>query len=152
MNDLHKAREILKSNNAHTCVLCKGDSTIASSKPGISPMLDIIDQGIDVAGYAVADKIVGKAAAMLFVLAKVASAHAVVLGKTALDYLKDNNIPCTYDTLADYIVNRTNTGPCPMEETVRDIDDPKTAFHKLLQKRNQLRDQSKRIEPQVAKP
>ena len=44
--------------------------------------------------------------------------------KTVLHTLTRSGIEARYGTLVDHIVNRTNTGYCPMEEAVRGIDDP----------------------------
>ena len=66
MTDLELAKRNLAG---HTICLCKDGKLLTSNKRGISPMMDFIEEGRDVTGYSVADKIVGKAAAFLFVLA-----------------------------------------------------------------------------------
>jgi len=65
MTDLELAKRNLAG---HTICLCKDGKLLTSDKRGISPMMDFIEEGRDVTGYSVADKIVGKAAAFLFVL------------------------------------------------------------------------------------
>ena len=67
MTDLELAKRNLAG---HTICLCKDGKLLTSDKRGISPMMDFIEEGRDVTGYSVADKIVGKAAAFLFVLPK----------------------------------------------------------------------------------
>ena len=33
--------------------------------------------------------------------------------------------------MTEHIVNRTGTGLCPMENAVKDIDEPKKAYHEV---------------------
>ena len=73
MTDLELAKRNLAG---HTICLCKDGRLLTSDKRGISPMMDFIEEDCDVAGYSVADKIVGKAAAFLFVLARVREVYA----------------------------------------------------------------------------
>ncbi len=137
MNDLIRAKTILEKEN-HTCVLVKGDKVITSDKKGISPILDFISGKIDLKGFCVADKIVGKAAAMLFSKAGIIAVYGEVMSNTGLNYLKARNIPAEYNTLCERIINRKGDGICPMEMTVADITDEEIAFGLLLSKRNEL--------------
>ena len=61
MSDLENAKIALKG---HTIALCKGDKILISDKKGITPMVELIDSGINLKGYSVADLIVGKAVAL----------------------------------------------------------------------------------------
>lgn len=140
MNDLQQAISTLRQGN-FTCVLVKGNDIVTSTKPGISPMLDFISENKNLDGYSAADKIIGKAAAMLFKLAGVTQLHAEVASKDARDFCNDNQISLSYATLTDFIVNRKGDGTCPMELTVRNINDCNLAFQALLKKREELRAQ-----------
>lgn len=129
MKDITKAKTILESGN--TCVLVKGEMSLTSKQNGIVPMVKFLNDEIGLEGFSVADKIVGKAVAMLFVLAKVKEVYAEVLSKTAISVLEANGIPYSYKILTDNIINRQGTGLCPMEETVKDIFDCKQAYEKI---------------------
>jgi hypothetical protein len=48
-------------------------------------------------------------------------------------------IVAEYETLADYIVNRSGDGICPMEEAVIDIDDPTEALAAVKRRLEELR-------------
>jgi len=135
MNDLQKAKGLLTEN---TCVLCKEDRLYTSQKTGIAPMLDWLAEGADLSGYSVADKIVGKAAALLFILAAVKDVYGEVMSEGGLAVLQSHGIPCSYGTLAPYIINRKGDGICPMEQTVQDIDDPESAYEALWETRKKL--------------
>lgn len=130
MNDQARAIEILK-NFSHTCVLCRGEETWTSDRTGIAPMLDFLDRGIDLSGASAADRIVGKAAAMLFALAGVSSLYAEVLSERALPVLERYGIAVAWGTLTPAIINRRGDGPCPMETAVEEIDDPNEALNAI---------------------
>lgn len=130
--DLQKAKNMLYEGGL-TCVLVRGETRYVSSERGIAPMLRVLERGVDVQGAAAADTIVGRAAALLFVLAGVAAVHARTISRPAIDVLERAGIDCTFDTATDGIVNRVGTGPCPMEQAVAGIDDPQTARCALRQ-------------------
>ncbi|MBQ9481796.1 MAG: DUF1893 domain-containing protein, partial [Clostridia bacterium] len=63
MNDISRAKKLLA--DSITCALVKGEEVYLSERSGIAPMMGFIGSEIDLAGFSAADKIVGKAAAML---------------------------------------------------------------------------------------
>jgi hypothetical protein len=128
--DLDRAKASLLADD-YACVLRKGDIVHTSRNRGIAPMMDFIATGVDLQGFSAADRVVGKAAALLFVLAGVAQVHACVISRPALDVFTRRGMAYSYDDLAEKIINRTNTGPCPMEQAVSEIDDPADAFEVL---------------------
>lgn len=138
MSDSLTAKGLL-CENGFTCVLCRGSDVITSSTAGISPVLDLIHDGCDLRGYSIADKIVGKAAAMLFVYAGIKTVHAQVLSETGAEILSKYGIDFTYDTITEYIINRRGTGMCPMEDAVKDINEPEAAYKAIYERREQLR-------------
>ena len=90
-----------------------------------------LKEGVDMQGAYVADKVVGKAAAYLYVLLGVRKVYAAVISRPALDVLERYNIGIVYDMLVPAIRNRTDTGFCPMETAVLDIDDANEAYRVL---------------------
>ena len=128
MNDLQKAISILESGN-HTCVLCKGDAVYISNKSGIAPMVGFISEGIDLKGFSVADKIVGKAAAMLFALAGIKNAYGDVMSIGGLEFLEQNGIGASYSVLTEKIINRSGTDICPMEKQLKTSLFPQRHFY-----------------------
>ncbi len=138
MTDLKKATKLLK--NGATCVAVKGDLVHVSHQTGIAPLLEFADRGIDLAGFSVADKIVGKAAALLFVRAGIICVYAEVLSAGGKAVLAQHGIPVTYNTLTAHIINRAGTDICPMEKAVAEIDDPQAAYQELLKTVMRLRE------------
>lgn len=137
MNDWENAIRLLEENT-YTCVLCKGDALYTSEKRGIAPLVDWIISGVDLRGFSVADKIVGKAAALLFALAGVKRVFAPVMTETALTIFTCHGIEANCQTITKQIMNRAGTGPCPMERTVSSIDDPGEALKAIQQTMEQL--------------
>ena len=136
MTDTEKAKQSLAG---HTIALCKGGDIVTSDKRGIAPMLGFIAENRNLAGYSVADLIVGKAAAMLFVKAGIASVHAKTLSVAGSDFLQSHGVPVTYDVLTERIFNRDKTDVCPMEKTVENLSDCNTAYVALSEKAEELR-------------
>jgi len=141
MNDIERAKELFQTGE-YTCVLVKDDSVYTSATAGISPMLGFIGSGIDLNGFSAADKIVGRAAAMLFVLAGVKEVFTAVLSKQAEAVFIKHGIRFSCDTLTEAILNRSGTDLCPMEKAVGDIEEPPAAIEaikktlELLKSRN----------------
>ncbi len=141
MKDIEKAKFLLTGSN-YTCVLCRGDETLTSSKPGISPMLDFIGSGKNLVGFSAADKVVGKAAALLFVLSGIVEVWADVMSDGAAAVLDAHKIKYDFAARTTHIENRRGDDICPMEKTVAEIDDPREAHAALVAKLEELRDNS----------
>lgn len=137
MTDLELAKEQLIKDEC-TSVVRKGDSVYFSKARGVKPLLNWLDDKMVFNGYSAADKVVGKAAAMLYVLLSVSKIHAFVISKRALEVFAKSGIEVTYDTLVERIHNRTNTGFCPMEEAVWEIDDLQEGLQAVREKVAQL--------------
>jgi len=91
-------------------------------------MLEFIDSGADLKGFSAADKIAGKAAAMLFALAGVKEVYACIMSEQAVEVFLKYGVLYSCDTLVPTIVNRAGTGLCPMEQAVKDIEEPSDAL------------------------
>ena len=136
-SDLEKSKEIFK-NGDYTCVLCNGETTYTSTERGLKPLITWLENDTDLKGFSVSDKIVGKAAAMLYSLLKVSAVYAPVMSEAGAQTLTKSGITPLYDTIVKEIRNRQNTGLCPMEEAVKDIDNSKEALTAIKQKIKQI--------------
>lgn len=126
MTDLERAKALL-SDGAYTVALCRDDVTHTDTRRGVAPLLALLDRGEDVSGFAAADKVVGKAAAFLYLRLGVAAVHATVISTPAYDLLTAHGIDTTYDTLVPAIRNRAGDGFCPMEQVTLPLTDPMEA-------------------------
>lgn len=127
MNDINHAKYILEDRNA-SVVFCRGEQMIILDGKGIKPLLELMKKQIALSEYSVADKIVGKAAALLFIKMKVSSVYGSVMSEKARDIFLHYNIPFFYKTLTKEIVNRRGDDICPMEKAVENVNDPEKAY------------------------
>ncbi len=133
MSNINTAAELLKNKN-YTLAAVSDSSQITSRQRGVKPLIELIDNKTDLNGYSVADKVIGKAAALLYVLLKPDEIFAFTISRPAVDVLSQNHIKVKYDTLTEAIRNRDNTGFCPMESAVINTQDPYEAIN-LIKKR-----------------
>lgn len=98
---------------------------------GIAPLAELCEKNVDKTKLWVADKVTGKAAALLCVQANVTSLYTHIITKTAMKILSSNKIDFSYETCVDYIENRTNTGKCPMESLSQNVDSPVEMLKKV---------------------
>ncbi|MGN0637354.1 MAG: DUF1893 domain-containing protein [Huintestinicola sp.] len=121
-----------------TLAAVRENETITSRERGVKPLLELIDEGKTLEGYSAADKIVGAAAAYLYVLLGVKELYAGVMSRRALGVLKKYGIGSEYDTLAEAIINRSGNGFCPMETAVSDAVSPENALELIRAKLKEL--------------
>ncbi len=137
MTDLHGARELLFHNN-YTCVLKKDDIIYPSRQRGISPLYSWYTCGMDFSGFSAADKVVGKATAVLYILLNVKAVYSAVISRSAFLLLKNNGIVTEYEEITDNIINRKGDGICPFEEAILQTDDIFEAIVIIKNKFNEL--------------
>ncbi len=128
--NLEQAKFLLEQGQ-FTCVFYKAEQAITCKERGVKPLLELIEEGKDLRGYSVADKVVGKAAAMLYACMQVREVYAPVMSKGAERTLLRHGIAVLYEASVDRIQNRRGDGLCPMESAVWDVDDPKQALQIL---------------------
>jgi len=88
-----------------------------------------------------ADKVVGKAVAMVARAAHLRAVYSPLASQAALDALTIDHIPLEYDRLVPLILNKRNDGPCPMEKLTQPIQNPLqavTALREFVRARVQL--------------
>lgn len=134
---LEKAIEAL--NEGHfTFAAVNGNKKLTSTQRGVKPLLDLIDSGVSLTGFSVADRVVGRAAAFLYVLLDAKCVHAMVMSSPAKAVFEKFNIPCSCSQEVSAIRNREGTGFCPMESAVLSIDEPVEAEKAVRKKLKEL--------------
>ncbi len=111
----------------HTLIVYKEGKINFYDERGIQPLLLRLNDGT-FKGAFVADRIIGKAAALLHVYGQVKEVYTPVISKPAIAIYEKYGVKYTADNVIDNIRNRKNTGLCPMEIKVKEIDDPKQAY------------------------
>ncbi len=126
MEYYEKAVRLLREKDL-TCAICGEGTEYTSTLRGVQPLLRPYEEGVSFTGCAAADRVVGKAAACLYVLLGVERVYAGIVSKPAKEIFEKNGIALDYDMLVELIENRTRTGLCPMETAVIDATDPQEA-------------------------
>ncbi len=140
MNDQEKAKRLFETGK-YTCVLCRKDAVFTSVERGVKPLLNLLESG-GYGGFSAADKIVGQAAAHLYILIGVVSVYASVMSRDAEKLLLKNNISASYGVLTEKIINRNGNDICPMEKAVSNTENSHAAVEnikKVLSNLNGLR-------------
>jgi len=135
MNEqLNLAKIQLKQKNL-TCIVSDINSIIFESYDrGIKPLFDFIkNHKKDNGPYFLADKVIGKAAALLCVKAGITEVYAFVLSDAAAEIFRNYSISFSYGRKVGHILNRTETGHCPMEKLSNGVEDPEEMFIKIEQ-------------------
>ena len=98
-------------------------------RKGVIDLFQLLsDEPAFLQGASMADRVVGRGAALLMVKGGVKEVFAFVLSQPALDVLRQAGITVTYDTLQPNIINRTGTDICPVEKLTADTTNPDEAF------------------------
>lgn len=125
----------VQSNAGYT--LCAGKECFLylSHERGIAPIMErLASNPRYFQDCIVVDRIIGKAAAMLYHRSGVSHIHARLMSESAKAYLQNHQVVFSYDKLCPYIINRTKSGMCPMEECVKELDDANMAYEALKEK------------------
>ncbi|MGD8505349.1 MAG: DUF1893 domain-containing protein [Candidatus Bathyarchaeota archaeon] len=131
-NDLNIARERLKRKNLALVIARKGEVIFETSSHGIGGLLRAIRElDKDMKNSSVADKIVGKAAALLCLHAEVLAVFAVTASEKGMQVLKEANVLYQFENGVPHVLNSVRSGICPFEKLVSNISDPKEAYEKL---------------------
>jgi hypothetical protein len=139
MSDLEIAKRML-IEEGFSLVIVKSKIVIhAAREYGVIGLMQAIEtHGAELAGSAVADKVVGKAAAMLCRYAKIAEVYADVISKKGLNTLREKEIRVEYRELVPEILNRRRNDACPFEKLVSSCIDEKECYEKIKSFKNQF--------------
>ncbi|OGO87745.1 MAG: hypothetical protein A2Y15_07085 [Clostridiales bacterium GWF2_36_10] len=129
--ETERAKELLKQNNL-SLVVIKDNEVYTSDKNGVKPVLELLENGNNTLNNSVAaDKVIGGAAAFLFINGGVAEVYGEILSEKAVSVLEKAKIPCTYGTLVPFIKNRRGDDHCPLEKLCLTIESPEEAYEKI---------------------
>lgn len=129
MSDLDIAKSRLHSDNFTLIVVKNGEVLFKTGSRRITGFLRAIEQLRDkLEGASIADKVAGKAVALLCVYAGIRNVYAEVLSRKAKAVFKENRIRHEWKELVDNILDMNKSGVCPFEKAVSGISDPEKAY------------------------
>ena len=137
MTDLERAKARLTADGL-TVAVCKGETTYTDTRRGVAPLLSWLDEGRDLSGFAAADRVVGKAAAFLYLRLGVTAVYAGVMSTPAYDLLTAHGVEATCGERVPAIINRAGDGYCPMETVTLPLTDPLEAERAIRTRLSQL--------------
>lgn len=124
-------KELLKEYSL-VIVDMNGDVLYSSKEDGIKPVVEaVVNAGELIDNNIIADRIVGKAAALIIANRRPQLVFGSVTSKRAVDFLRNLGINCCFETLVEVIVGRTGNA-CPFERLVEHINDPREALIKIV--------------------
>jgi hypothetical protein len=143
MQNLEIAKKQLHDKDLTLVIAKNGQVIFQTDSHRISGFIHAIDTlGTQLNGASVADRVAGKALALLCVYARVNEVYADVLSKKAQALFEENNVACHWKQLVDNVLDLTRTNMCPFEKAAEGINDPKDSYSKfkaLLEKMKSCR-------------
>lgn len=98
-----------------SCVIANGEIRTFRQR-GVADLYELLNREPDfLQGSSVADKVIGKAAAALMILGGVKEIYADVISEPALALLREAAVEVSFGQAVDHIINRIQTGWCPLE-------------------------------------
>lgn len=132
MRDLDKAKNALRRSNFSLVIVKNGHVLFETNTSGIRGLLTAVDEvGTNIEGSAVADKIVGEAAAQVCAHSHVREVYAITMSQCGRNVLEENGICYEYEDLVPHILNMKKTDLCPFEKIVAGSKTPKEAYERL---------------------
>lgn len=112
----------------YTLVLARGEERETDTGRGVKPLLVRVEQGRDYRGWIAADKVVGRAAAYLYVSLRVDGVYAELLSDGAAEVFDRYGVPYEAGTRVEAILNQPRTALCPMERATLCCKTPEEAL------------------------
>jgi hypothetical protein len=132
VNDVSIARGRMLKKGFSFVIVKNGEIIAESKSSGIGALVDAVAMiQENMAGAALADKVVGRAAILLASKARIGTVYAKLLSDPALELASTLSISLIYDKTTRKILNRRKDDVCPFEKIVRDTSDPEKAFRLL---------------------
>lgn len=101
----------------------------------VRPLIEALDEaGEESRGAVVADKVLGRAAALVLIASGVLVVHGVVMSDHGREALESAGIKYSYGRLVAFIANRTGDGMCPVEQMSLGFDEPAAFVVAIRQK------------------
>lgn len=133
MTKLEEVKQILVDKNSSLVVCYKNGEIKDYYQNRINDIRDILKADENaLQGAIIADKVIGKVAGSILAVAGVKEIYAEVISNYAIPVLEENNIKYEYGKKVDYIINKSKTGMCPMENKYKDEKDIKKIYSEMI--------------------
>ena len=141
MNDLEIAENELKTKGLTLVIVKKGELIFKTKDHKIAGFLSAIEKfGRSLEDSSIADRVVGKAIALLCVYAKVKAIYAVVISTKAKKVLEQNQISHEWTSIVNEILDSETNQVCPFEMKAISMSDTEYTYFELRNLLNSLKD------------
>jgi hypothetical protein len=131
--DFKIARNRLINKNLTLCIVKGGKIVFESRSHGVTSFLTAVQElKGNLERSCVADKIVGKAVALLCVHFKIGAVYADTLSRPAKAMFEKCSLHFEYVHLVENVLDAERTSLCPFERLVKNVLDPGDAYEKLV--------------------
>ena len=104
------------------------------SRRGVADLFSLVaDEPDFLRGASVADRVIGRGAALLLVKGGAREVYARVISSGALEVLRSAGIETSFGEEVPNIINRTGTDICPVEKLTADTSSPDEAYERIKQ-------------------
>ena len=132
MTDIALARKILETENLAFSLVHQGRVLARGTDHGVAELLAAVDHlGEQVRGASLADKVVGKAVALIVVASGICAVDTPLASRAAEQVLNLRGIALHTASIVPVILNRRGDGPCPLEQLTLPFAEPGPALEKL---------------------
>lgn len=116
----------------YSCVISKDGETRTFHQRGVADLWTLC-QGDEqfLNGAQIADKVVGKGAAALMIYGGVKAVYADVISHPALQLLEEHEVSVSYETTTARIMNRQQSGLCPVETLCAELQSIEEMYHAI---------------------
>lgn len=140
MKDLEIAKKKLHSENLTLSVVKNSEVIFESKNRGISGFLEALEKfGDSLKGASAADRVVGKAIALLCVYAGIKAVYGATLSKGAKTVFERHKVNFECNMLVKKILDANKVEVCPFEKAAINISDPREAYIKFKDLQRTLR-------------
>jgi hypothetical protein len=130
--DLNLAKNRLLQKDLSLVIVKDAKVLFETESHGIGDLVKAIEKlRDDMKGTSVADRIVGRAAALLFVFSGVAAVFAVTASEGGIEILKKNSVFYEHENRVTNVLNLKRTDVCPFEKLVAKLSSPEKAYEML---------------------
>lgn len=124
MDNLTLAKKYLYDNDLKLVVMKNGEPMATSVDRGIKPIYDVYTKELHhLDGAYIADRVTGKAAAMLLAEGGVKGVYTDLISDAAIEVLDQFPILVEYRKRVPFILNREGDDMCPIEKISRGVQD-----------------------------
>ncbi|NOY78045.1 MAG: DUF1893 domain-containing protein [Calditrichaeota bacterium] len=133
--DLEMAGEILRKGGLSFVVVKDGQVLAKETGPSVQPLAKFLkEHSEEVKGASLADKVVGRAVAILSAFHGIKAVFALLMSEGAVKFLQSHEIHYEYQTRVPVILNMRGDGPCPIEKSLSLAETPEEGMQILRER------------------